>query len=109
LPEGFSWIDANDATGNVFSFLRWGDDGSVLAAIVNFSPVPHEQYRLGLPFEGRWDEVLNTDSEIYGGSGVGNLGAVTADGPAWHGQASSASIRVPPLGALWLRYVPKAD
>ncbi|MGX7679419.1 1,4-alpha-glucan branching protein GlgB [Jatrophihabitans sp. DSM 45814] len=106
VPEGFGWIDANDASGNVFSFLRWGDDGSVLAAIVNFSAMPHERYRLGLPLPGRWEEALNTDSEIYGGSGVGNWGAVSADGPSWHGQATSATIRVPPLGAIWLRHDP---
>jgi len=105
-PEGFGWIDANDAGGNVFSFLRWGDDGSTLACVVNFSPMPHENYRLGLPHEGQWDEVLNTDAEIYGGSGVGNLGAVQADGPGWHGQATSATIRVPPLGGVWLYHHP---
>jgi 1,4-alpha-glucan branching enzyme len=105
-PEGFGWIDANDASGNVFSFLRWGDDGSTLACVVNFSPVPHENYRVGLPHEGQWDEVLNTDAEIYGGSGVGNLGAVTADGPSWHGQATSATVRVPPLGGIWLHHRP---
>jgi 1,4-alpha-glucan branching enzyme len=105
-PEGFGWIDANDASGNVFSFLRWGDDGSTLACVVNFSPVPHENYRLGLPHEGQWHEVLNTDAEIYGGSGVGNLGAVTADGPSWHGQTTSATIRVPPLGGVWLHHRP---
>jgi 1,4-alpha-glucan branching enzyme len=107
-PAGFGWIDANDASGNVFSFLRWGDDGSVLASIANFSPVPHETYRVGLPFEGRWAEALNTDADIYGGSGVGNWGAIVADGPSWHGQPSSATIRVPPLGTLWLRYEPEA-
>ena len=53
-PDGFRWIDANDAAGNVFSFLRWGDDGSVLACVVNFSAMPHENYRLGLPLAGRW-------------------------------------------------------
>jgi len=106
LPAGFDWIDANDASGNVFSFLRWGDDGSVLACVVNFSPVPHEHYRLGLPRAGRWEEAINTDAEIYGGSGVGNLGAVTAEERSWHGQPASATVRVPPLGALWLRYQP---
>ena len=61
--------------------------------MVNFSAVPHERYRLGLPLTGRWEEAVNTDAEIYGGSGVGNLGAVTADGPSWHGQPTSAEIR----------------
>jgi 1,4-alpha-glucan branching enzyme len=102
--NGFHWIDANDAAGNVYSFLRFGDDGSVLACISNFSSVPHEGYRLGLPFAGRWDEVVNTDAEVYFGSGVGNFGGVEAVEEMWHGQPASARLRVPPLGTLWLRY-----
>ncbi len=103
-PGGFEWIDANDASGNVFSFLRWAADGSVLACVSNFSSVPHEAYRLGLPFAGRWDEVLNTDAAVYTGSGVGNLGAAHTDDQPWHGRPVSASLRLPPLGTVWLRY-----
>jgi 1,4-alpha-glucan branching enzyme len=103
-PDGFHWIDANDAAGNVFSFLRFGDDGSVLACVANFAAVPHEGYRLGLPYPGRWDEVINTDADAYFGSGVGNFGGVEATEHAWHGQPASAVLRIPPLGALWLRY-----
>ena len=99
---GFSWIDANDRDGNIFAFLRWGADGSVVASVINFSPVPHEAYKLGLPRSGVWREVLNTDAEGYGGSGVGNLGAVVASESSWHGQPASATLVVPPLGALWL-------
>ena len=102
-PAGFGWIDANDAAGNVYSFLRYGTDGSILACIANFSAVPHERYRLGLPRAGRWEEILNTDAETYLGSGVGNLGGVDAGSEPWHGQPASATLRVPPLGALWLR------
>ncbi|MBN9618529.1 MAG: 1,4-alpha-glucan branching protein GlgB, partial [Actinobacteria bacterium] len=102
--DGFHWIDANDAAGNVYSFLRFGDDGSIVACIANFAAVPHEGYRLGLPFAGRWDEVLNTDAETYFGSGVGNFGGVEATDVMHHGQPASATLRVPPLGALWLRY-----
>ena len=102
--DGFSWIDANDASGNTYSFLRFGDDGSVLACVANFSPVPHENYRLGLPYPGRWDEVVNTDADVYFGSGVGNFGGVDAEGHEWHGQPASAVLRVPPLGTLWLRF-----
>jgi 1,4-alpha-glucan branching enzyme len=101
---GFQWIDANDATGNVFSFLRKGADGSTLAVAVNFSGGPHENYRLGLPYAGTWAEVLNTDAELYGGSGVGNLGAVEAEEISYHGLPASAVVRVPPLGGIWLRY-----
>jgi 1,4-alpha-glucan branching enzyme len=103
-PEGFHWIDANDAAGNVYSFLRFGTDGSVIACIANFASVPHENYRLGLPMSGRWDEVLNTDAEQYFGSGVGNFGGVDAVDQPFHAQPASATLRVPPLGALWLRY-----
>jgi 1,4-alpha-glucan branching enzyme len=104
IPAGFGWIDANDATGNVFSFLRWGDNGSCLAAVVNFSPVPHESYRLGLPMTGAWAEVINTDAEIYGGSGMGNLGSVSAEATTWHGQPASVTMRIPPLGGVWLHH-----
>jgi 1,4-alpha-glucan branching enzyme len=102
-PSGFEWIDANDAAGNVLSFLRKAEDGAVLACVSNFSAVPHEFYRLGLPAAGRWDEVLNTDAESYAGSGVGNLGQVWASEEPWHGRPASATIRVPPLGTVWLR------
>ncbi|HVX44699.1 MAG TPA: 1,4-alpha-glucan branching protein GlgB [Mycobacteriales bacterium] len=102
-PAGFSWIDANDATGNVFSFIRHGADGSALVCVANFAGVPHEGYRLGLPEPGVWREVINTDLTVYAGSGVDNGGAVTAEKTSWHGQPASAVLRVPPLGALWLR------
>jgi 1,4-alpha-glucan branching enzyme len=103
-PDGFAWIDANDASDNVFSFLRWGADGSVLACVANFAGQPHEGYRLGLPRAGRWEEIVNTDADTYTGSGVGNLGAVVATEAPWHGQPYSATLRVPPLGTLWLHY-----
>ena len=103
-PTGFFWIDANDAANNVFSFVRRGADGSMLACLANFAAVPHHGYRLGLPAVGRWEEVLNTDAETYYGSGVGNLGGVTAGEGSWHGQSASAELTVPPLGAVWLRF-----
>jgi len=101
-PAGFEWIDANDGANNVFSFLRYGTDGSVVACIANFSSVPHHGYQVGLPSKGSWVELVNTDAEGYGGSGVGNLGRVEANGNAWHGQLCSATVSLPPLGALWL-------
>jgi 1,4-alpha-glucan branching enzyme len=116
-PAGFQWIDANDATGNVLSFLRYGKPakeggapatgedtaaGSALACVVNFSGAPHHEYRIGLPRPGHWREVLNTDAEGYGGSGVGNLGGVDAVAEPWHGQPYSASVAAPPLGTVWL-------
>jgi 1,4-alpha-glucan branching enzyme len=104
-PAGFRWIESNDAGGNTYSFLRYGDGGSrdALACIVNFSGMPHEGYRVGLPFAGRWEEVINTDAGDYGGSGVGNLGAIEAASSPMHGLPASAVVRVPPLGAVWFR------
>ncbi len=101
-PAGFSWIDANDASDNVFSFLRFAPDGSALACLANFAGIPHESYRVGLPMPGRWSEVLNTDAEAYGGSGVGNYGGVDADAHPWHARPASAMVTLPPLGVLWL-------
>ncbi len=113
-PEGFAWIDANDAQGNVLSFLRFAspdaaaadsaDSGEpdTIACIANFSASPHLKYRVGLPKAGRWREVLNTDAEIYGGTGVGNLGGVEAVPEPWHGKPASATLTLPPLGVLWL-------
>ena len=102
--SGFGWIDANDATNNVFSFFRRGRDGSLLACVANFSAVPHEQYKVGLPAPGRWIEILNTDAETYSGSGVGNLGSVVATDESWHGQPASTTLVAPPLATLWLRF-----
>jgi 1,4-alpha-glucan branching enzyme len=105
-PGGFSWIDANDADNNVFSFLRWDNHDGVVACVANFAGVPHEGYRVGLPYAGHWDEVINTDAATYTGSGVGNLGRIEADASPWHGQPASAMLRLPPLGTLWLRFAP---
>jgi 1,4-alpha-glucan branching enzyme len=121
MPAGFQWIDANDSTNNVLSFLRRAgeaperlaasgallvgaprQDEDVVACVINFSGEPHYGYRVGLPQPGRWHELVNTDAEIYGGSNVGNLGGVLAEPVPWHGLPASAVISVPPLGALWL-------
>lgn len=105
-PAGFEWIDANDAGANTFSWLRWSDDGGCLAVVANLSPVPREGHRIGLPMTGRWTEVLNTDAVVYGGSGLGNLGAIEADDTAWHGRPASAAVTLPPLATLFFRYDP---
>ncbi len=100
--EGFRWIDASDEESNVLSFLRLAADGSTLACLANFSPLPRQSYRVGLPERGPWQELLNTDATEFGGSGVGNGGQVDADGDSWHGQPFSAELALPPLGVLWL-------
>jgi 1,4-alpha-glucan branching enzyme len=102
-PGTFAWIDANDAGRNTFSFIRRGTKGPDLVCVANFAATPHEGYRLGLPSEGVWEEVLNTDAESYTGSGVGNLGAVNAVKGEWSGQPAHADLVVPPLATVWLR------
>ncbi|WP_422745846.1 1,4-alpha-glucan branching protein GlgB [Mycobacterium sp. WMMD1722] len=104
-PQGYSWIDANDSSNNVLSFLRYGDDGSVMACVFNFSGAEHSHYRLGLPHAGTWREVLNTDATSYNGGGAGNYGAVYATDEPWHGRPASAAMVLPPLSALWFEPV----
>jgi 1,4-alpha-glucan branching enzyme len=107
-PDGFRWIDASDTGGNVLAFLRFAGDGATgprarpVACMVNFSGDPHLDYRIGLPSAGRWREVINTDAAVYGGSGVGNLGAVEATDEPSHGQPASVALTLPPLGVLLL-------
>ncbi|NES15492.1 MULTISPECIES: 1,4-alpha-glucan branching protein GlgB [Micromonospora] len=102
-PAGFRWIAGDDVANNTVSFVRIAPDGGTLVCVANFSARPLEGYRIGLPAAGTWTEVLNTDAHHYGGSGVGNLGAVQAENVPWHGMVASAELRVPPLGVLWLR------
>jgi 1,4-alpha-glucan branching enzyme len=115
-PEGFGWIDSNDAQGNTLTFLRFAaasadseryGPGEVVACLANFSAMPHLEYQVGLPQAGRWREILNTDAGLYGGSGVGNLGAIEAVPEPWHGRPASATISLPPMGVLWLTPEPE--
>jgi 1,4-alpha-glucan branching enzyme len=102
--EGFRWLEPNDAMNNVLAFMRISRDGTrKLLCVANLSPVPRNRYRIGLPDDGSWLEVLNTDSTYYGGAGVGNLGSVEAEEYGWHGQRYSAEVTLPPLGVVWLR------
>jgi 1,4-alpha-glucan branching enzyme len=101
-PDGFTWLVGDDADQNVAAFLRREPGGTdVVACLANFSPVPRHDHRVGLPVEGRWMEVLNTDAGHYGGSGLGNLGAVTAEAVPRHGQPASAAFSLPPLAVVW--------
>jgi 1,4-alpha-glucan branching enzyme len=100
---GFRWLEPNDAANNVLAFARL-DAGGVrpVVCVLNLSPVPRYEYRVGMPAAGRWREAVNTDSQYYGGSGVGNLGGVDAEAVPWHDQPHSALLTLPPLGAVWL-------
>ncbi len=101
-PETFAWIDAGDVEASVYSYVRRAADEQVVV-VLNMTPVPRHGYRLGLPAAGRWQEALNSDSEHYGGSNLGNLGGVMAEEVSWHGQPASASLTLPPLSAVILR------
>jgi 1,4-alpha-glucan branching enzyme len=102
-PSGFRWLEANDAANNVVAFARLDANGErAVVCVLNLSPVPRYEYRVGMPSPGRWREAVNTDSAYYGGSGVGNLGGVDAEATPWHDQPYSALLTLPPLGAVWL-------
>jgi 1,4-alpha-glucan branching enzyme len=97
-PEGFSWLVVDDRANSVFAWARHsGGEGPVMAIVTNFTPVPRLDYRLPLPRDGTWEERINTDSHTYGGSGMGNLGAVVASG-------GSAKVTLPPLATVILSY-----
>ena len=101
-PRGFEWIEAGDAEGGVLVFLRRGPRASdVVAIAMNLTPTPHERYHLGLPMGGPWREALNGDAEVYGGSGIGNLGRIVAEPAPWHGREHSARIVLPPLACVF--------
>jgi 1,4-alpha-glucan branching enzyme len=101
---GFAWIDANDAERCVLSYLRLGEPGDrPILVVLSFTPSVRYDYRVGVPIAGEWEEILNTDAEAYGGSGVGNLGRVIATETAAHGWSCSVSLTLPPLAAVWFR------
>ena len=103
--DGFQWLVVDDEAQSVAAWLRLGEPGEPpVAVICNFTPVPRTGYRLGLPHAGAWREVFNSDSEIYGGSGIGNLGRVQAWPHGAHGQPASAEIVVPPLATVFLEF-----
>jgi len=109
-PAGFSWIDCNDHEHSIIALMRQagrpagrpaGSDFTI--AIVNFTPVPRRDYRLGVPKAGDYAELLNSDADVYGGSNIGNQGRVTAEKKPSHGYDFSLSLTVPPLGFLLLK------
>jgi 1,4-alpha-glucan branching enzyme len=100
-PEGFSWLIGDDRDNSVFAFARYDGTGGPPAVVVtNFTPVPREGYRVPFPMPGRWREAINTDSTVYWGSGLGNMGAVEAEPQPSHGHAASALVWIPPLATL---------
>ncbi len=104
-PRGFEWVDFGDTRNVAFSFLRKDlESGEILLAICNFTPIPRQDYRIGLPAGGEWIELLNSDAGHYGGSGIGNLGSVKADPVPFHDKPFSAAFILPPLAFLLLKH-----
>ena len=101
--DGFRWIECNDNENSVVSFIRRGRGGAFVVAVLNFTPVPREGYRIGVPAAGSYVELVNSDSELYGGGNVGNAGVVFTEPIASHGHADSLRLVVPPLGFLLLK------
>jgi len=104
--EGFEWVDFCDWEGSIISFLRKGKNPTNIFLIVcNFTPVPRFNYRIGVPRNGYWKEVLNSDAEIYGGSGLGNFGGSEAKPYSTHGRPYSLCLTLPPLAVIFFKNV----
>jgi 1,4-alpha-glucan branching enzyme len=102
-PFGFQWIDCCDTEGSVISFIRKHDNQMILV-VCNFTPVARHSYRVGVPFGGHWEEILNSDSRDYGGSGVGNFGGFQAESFSCHNQPFSLNLNLPPLGVVYFKH-----
>ena len=101
--DGFEWVDCTDSASSVMSFLRKSRNGETILVICNFTPVPRSSYRVGVPHGGFWKELLNSDADVYWGSGMGNQGGSMADPHGWHGRPFSLHLTIPPLGALFFK------
>ncbi len=103
-PAGFEWIDGSDSEQSILSFMRKskGED-EIIVAVFNFTPIPRHHYRVGVPYGGYWKEILNSDSQRYGGADFGNLGGADAEAITAHGRQYSLNLIVPPLGAIFFK------
>jgi 1,4-alpha-glucan branching enzyme len=102
--DGFEWIDFQDADGSIVSFLRKSEvPEETIVIVFNFTPVPRQAYRVGVPHGGLWREILNSDGEVYGGTGIGNSGQAVADEAPVQGRPYSLMLSLPPLGALFFK------
>jgi len=98
---GFEWIDCHDADQSTLSYLRRARTTQELLVVAcNFTPVPRHGFRIGVPRAGEWNEILNSDAPLYGGSGQGNLGRAVATPVSWHGREYSLNVTLPPLGIV---------
>jgi 1,4-alpha-glucan branching enzyme len=102
-PHTFEWVDCNDTQNSIVSFLRRSSDGQTILIVFNFTPVPHHDYRIGVPHGGYWRELLNSDTGDFGGGNVTNGGGRQADPWSFHGRPFSIPLTLPPLGAVFLK------
>jgi 1,4-alpha-glucan branching enzyme len=108
--EGFDWIDFHDVENSIIAFLRWSKGRrDFIVVVCNFTPVPREKYRIGVPAAGIYDEILNSDAEAFGGSNIGNGGVAYAPATPSHGHPASLSITLPPLGVVAFRLKREGD
>lgn len=101
--DGFEWIDADNADQSIISFRRISASGGEILVIINFTPQAYEGYRVGVPARAEYEELISSDSEKYGGSGVCNLGILRTEDVSSHGRDASVLLRIPPLGAVMLK------
>jgi len=102
--SGFEWIDFHDVEGSSISFVRRAQDpDNLIVVCCNFTPIPREKYRVGVPAEGFYQEILNTDAECFGGGNMGNGGMVSSESEPFHGREHSISITLPPLATVLFR------
>ena len=103
--QGFEWIDCHDSQQSVLAYPRRGHADEIAVVVVNFTPVPRQNYRVGVPHQGGYLEVLNSDSSYYGGSNIGNgVGVMQAEELPWMNRPYSLALTLPPLAAVVLRY-----
>ena len=102
-PDGFAWVDVENADDSVLSFERRARSGERILAVFNFTPVVRRGYRVGVPQEGYWREILNTNASDFGGTGEGNWGGRNAEPVGAHGRRWSLALTLPPLAALFFR------
>jgi 1,4-alpha-glucan branching enzyme len=101
-PDGFEWVDCCDTENSVVTLIRKARGGPIVLAAFNYTPMPRHNYMVGVPRGGHWREILNSDAEIYGGSGQGNMGGLDAAPIPLHGRKWSLTMTLPPLGAVFM-------
>jgi 1,4-alpha-glucan branching enzyme len=100
---GFEWIDCHDSSQSILSYLRRDRDGREVLVVLNFTPVPRENYRIGVNLPGEYREIFNSDSAFYDGSNMGNGKPIASEAVAWMGRNQSINLVLPPLGAILLK------